>query len=103
MADSDHSQEPVMRRDSHTREIKGVVKERIFHFEDVIAEPAVLHSVDGVWKASCTTSLLLSLLFACVSFCHIWAVVPGVKSRLVESQCLGRIHSLVIHTSIGSL
>uniref|UniRef100_A0A3B4V8L7 Caveolin n=1 Tax=Seriola dumerili TaxID=41447 RepID=A0A3B4V8L7_SERDU len=91
------------------------------NFEDVIAEPVGVHSVDGVWKASYTTftvskyccyrcltailgiplSLIWGLLFACLSFCHIWAVVPCVKSCVIESQCLSRIYSLVIHTFIG--
>ncbi|XP_009981845.1 PREDICTED: caveolin-3-like, partial [Tauraco erythrolophus] len=32
------------------------------------------------------------------SFCHIWAVVPCIKSYLIEIQCVSRIYSLCIHT-----
>ncbi|KAG7234035.1 hypothetical protein INR49_005977 [Caranx melampygus] len=87
-------------------------------FEDVIAEPDGTHSLDGVWKLSYTTftvskywcyrilsaifgipvALLWGFLFACISFCHIWAVVPCIKSCLIESQCINRIYSLIIQT-----
>ncbi|XP_040891012.1 caveolin-3-like [Toxotes jaculatrix] len=79
------------------------------NFEDVIAEPAGLHSPNRVWKASYSTftvsmylcyccmtsilsvplSLIWGLLFACMSFCHIWTFVPCIK-------CLSRCHMLVI-------
>jgi len=87
-------------------------------FEDVIAEPDGTHSLDGVWKLSYTTftvskywcyrvlsavfgipvALLWGFLFACISFCHIWAVVPCIKSCLIESQCISQIYSLIIKT-----
>uniref|UniRef100_A0A8C7X118 Caveolin n=1 Tax=Oryzias sinensis TaxID=183150 RepID=A0A8C7X118_9TELE len=87
-------------------------------FEDVIAEPDGTHSLDGVWKLSYTTftvskywcyrilsaifgipvALLWGFLFACISFCHIWAVVPCIKSCLIESQCISRIYTLCIQT-----
>ncbi|XP_007888665.1 caveolin-3 [Callorhinchus milii] len=87
-------------------------------FEDVIAEPEGTYSLDGVWKVSFTTftvtkywcyrilsaifsiplSLLWGFYFACLSFCHIWAVVPCIKSYLIEIQCISRIFSLCIHT-----
>lgn len=113
-------------KDSHTKEIdlinrdpkqinEDVVK---VEFEDVIAEPDGTHSLDGVWKLSYTTftvskywcyrilsavfgipvALLWGFLFACISFCHIWAVVPCIKSCLIESQCISRIYSLCIKT-----
>ncbi|XP_075040237.1 caveolin-3 [Mixophyes fleayi] len=87
-------------------------------FEDVIAEPYGTHSFDGVWKASFTTftvtkfwcyrllsaligiplSVIWGVLFALISFCHIWAVVPCIKSYLIEIQCVGRTCSLCVHT-----
>ncbi|XP_075691576.1 caveolin-3-like [Rhinoderma darwinii] len=87
-------------------------------FEDVIAEPGSIHSFDGVWKASSTTftvtkywcyrvlsaifalplALLWGFLFACLSFCHIWAVVPCVKSYLMEIQCLGQFYAACVRT-----
>ncbi|KPP68723.1 caveolin-3-like [Scleropages formosus] len=126
MADQYHTNEEKILRDSHTKEIdlinrdpklinEDVVK---VDFEDVIAEPDGTHSLDGVWKASYTTftvskywcyrlltaifgipvSLLWGFLFACISFCHIWAVMPCIKSYLIEIQCLSRVYSLCIHT-----
>ncbi|XP_056131038.1 caveolin-3-like [Lampris incognitus] len=126
MADINHSLEKKIKMDIHTREIdltsrdpkrinEDVVK---VDFEDVIAEPDGTHSMDGVWKLSYTTftvskywcyrilsailgipvSLLWGFLFACLSFCHIWAVMPCIKSCVIESQCLSRIYSLTVRT-----
>lgn len=87
-------------------------------FEDVIAEPVGTYSFDGVWKTSYTTftvskywcyrllsailgiplAVVWGFLFALISFCHIWAVVPCIKSYLIEIQCVSRIYSLCIHT-----
>ncbi|XP_072287366.1 caveolin-3-like [Pyxicephalus adspersus] len=87
-------------------------------FEDVIAEPDSIHSFDGVWKASGTTftvtkywcyrvlsailglplALIWGFLFACLSFCHIWAVVPCVKSYLIEVHCLGQFYAVCVRT-----
>ncbi|KAK6319283.1 hypothetical protein J4Q44_G00104940 [Coregonus suidteri] len=113
-------------KDSHTKEIDLINRDPKFinedvikvEFEDVIAEPDGTHSLDGVWKLSYTTftvskywcyrilsaifgipvALLWGFLFACISFCHIWAVVPCIKSCLIESQCISRIYSLCIQT-----
>ncbi|XP_019736993.1 caveolin-3 [Hippocampus comes] len=119
------NEEKIM-KDSNTKEIdlinrdpkqinEDVVK---VEFEDVIAEPDGTHSLDGVWKLSYTTftvskywcyrilsaifgipvALLWGFLFALISFCHIWAVMPCIKSCLIESQCVSRIYLLCIQT-----
>lgn len=87
-------------------------------FEDVIAEPEGTYSLDGVWKTSFTVftvskywcyrilsaifgiplSLIWGFYFACLSFCHIWAIMPCIKSYLIEIQCINRIFSICIHT-----
>ncbi|XP_062924451.1 caveolin-3 [Mobula hypostoma] len=87
-------------------------------FEDVIAEPEGTYSLDSVWKTSSTVftvskywcyriisamfgvplSLIWGFYFACLSFCHIWAIVPCIKSYLIETQCINRVFSLCIHT-----
>lgn len=43
------------------------------------------------------------LAFACISFCHIWAVVPCIKSYLIEIQCISHIYSLCIRTFCNPL
>ncbi|NXO39292.1 CAV3 protein, partial [Locustella ochotensis] len=119
-------EERIIIKDLHTKEIDLVnrdpkhINEDVVKvdFEDVIAEPVGTYSFDGVWKASYTTftvskywcyrllSALLGVplavvwgfLFALISFCHIWAVVPCIKSYLIEIQCVSRIYSLCIHT-----
>uniref|UniRef100_A0A8B9IG42 Caveolin n=1 Tax=Anser cygnoides TaxID=8845 RepID=A0A8B9IG42_ANSCY len=113
-------------RDVHTKEIDlvnrdpkhlndDVVK---IDFEDVIAEPEGTHSFDGIWKASFTTftvtkywfyrllsaifgipmALIWGIYFAILSFLHIWAVVPCIRSYLIEIQCISRVYSICIHT-----
>ncbi|KAE8615900.1 hypothetical protein XENTR_v10008657 [Xenopus tropicalis] len=113
-------------RDVHTKEIDlvnrdpkhlndDVVK---IDFEDVIAEPDGTHSFDGIWKASFTTftvtkywfyrllttifgiplALIWGIYFAILSFLHIWAVVPFMRSYLIEIQCISRVYSIGIHT-----
>ncbi|XP_028669251.1 caveolin-3-like [Erpetoichthys calabaricus] len=87
-------------------------------FEDVIAEPDGTHSFDGVWKVSSTVfttskywcyrvlsaicgvplALIWGFFFACISFCHIWAIVPCIKSYLLEVQCISNIFTLCVQT-----
>ncbi|XP_074501551.1 caveolin-3-like [Sebastes fasciatus] len=93
------------------------------NFEDVIGEPAGVHSLDDVWKASHATftstksccyatltailgvpiSLICGFHFACLSFWHIWAVMPCVKSCLIALQCVSQIYLFIIRTILGPL
>ncbi|CAM4576181.1 caveolin-3 [Lepidochelys kempii] len=119
-------EERIIIKDQHTKEIDLVnrdpkhINEDVIKvdFEDVIAEPAGTYSFDGVWKTSYTTftvskywcyrllsvvlgiplAVIWGFLFALISFCHIWAVVPCIKSYVIEIQCFSRIYSLCIHT-----
>ncbi|XP_065278932.1 caveolin-1 isoform X1 [Emys orbicularis] len=112
--------------DVHTKEIDLVSRDpkRLnddvvkIDFEDVIAEPDGTHSFDGIWKASFTTftvtkywfyrllsaifgiplALIWGIYFAILSFLHIWAVVPCIRSYLIEIQCISRVYSICIHT-----
>lgn len=47
--------------------------------------------------------ILSVILFACLSFCHIWAVVPCITSCLIEGQCVSQIYLLIIHTFFEQL
>uniref|UniRef100_A0A3Q3X4L4 Caveolin n=1 Tax=Mola mola TaxID=94237 RepID=A0A3Q3X4L4_MOLML len=123
--------EPLIQRDRHAGEIdldnrdpkqinEDVAK---VDFEDVIAEPDGIRSVDKVWKASHKTytvsnyccyrslsaifgvplSLVWGLLFACLSFWHIWAIVPCIKSCQIEFRCLCQPYLLLIKTVINPI
>ncbi|XP_051831766.1 caveolin-3 [Antechinus flavipes] len=126
MAEEQMDLETRIIQDIHSKEIDLVnrdpkhINEDVVKvdFEDVIAEPEGTYSFDGVWKVSYTTftvskywcyrlistllgvplALLWGFIFACISFCHIWAVVPCIKSCLIEMQCVSRIYSLCVHT-----
>lgn len=98
--------------------VSGILVSVQLDFEDVIAEPAGTYSFDGVWKASFTTftvtkywfyrlltallgiplALIWGLFFGILSFVHIWAVVPCVKSYLIEIHCISQIYSIWVHT-----
>ncbi|XP_073688146.1 caveolin-1 [Garra rufa] len=123
--DNDSINEKTL-QDVHTKEIDLVNRDPKHlnddvvkvDFEDVIAEPAGTYSFDGVWKASFTTftvtkywcyrlltalvgiplALVWGIFFAILSFIHIWAVVPCVKSYLIEIHCVSRVYSICVHT-----
>uniref|UniRef100_A0A3Q1H9Y0 Caveolin n=1 Tax=Anabas testudineus TaxID=64144 RepID=A0A3Q1H9Y0_ANATE len=85
-------------------------------FEDVIAEPAGT-TASTVWKPShhfhrhqvlvlpaadalvgIPLALIWGIFFAILSFLHIWAVVPCLKSYLIEIHCISRVYSICVHT-----
>ncbi|XP_007892775.1 caveolin-1 [Callorhinchus milii] len=92
-------------------------------FEDVIAEPEGTYSFDGVWKASFTTftvskywcyrllsailgiplAIIWGIYFAILTFIHIWAVMPCIKSYMIEIQFISRVYSICIHTFFDPL
>ena len=92
-------------------------------FEDVIAEPAGIHSLDVVWEASYVTftgtkyccyrtltavlgvplAMIWGFAFACLSFWHIWAVVPFIKSFQIELQCVRQLYSLALRFFIDPM
>ncbi|XP_076124585.1 caveolin-3-like [Alosa pseudoharengus] len=101
------------------RDPKGLNEEAVrVDFEDVIAEPDGTRSLDGVWKASYSAftvskywcyrllsallgvplALLWGVLFATLSFGHVWLVGPCAHSCLVEWQCLGRVYGHGVRT-----
>lgn len=43
-------------------------------------------------------ALIWGIYFAILSFLHIWAVVPCIRSYLIEIQCISRVYSICIHT-----
>lgn len=117
--------------DVHTREIDLVQRDprdlnrdvvRV-EFEDVIAEPDSAHSFDGVWKASFTAftvskywsyriltalvgvplALAWGVVFALLTFLHIWAVVPFVRSFLIEIQAVSRVYGVCVRAFLDPL
>ncbi|KAF7707715.1 caveolin-1 [Silurus meridionalis] len=128
--DSDSIREKTL-QDLHTKEIDLVnrdprhLNDHVLKvdFEDVIAEPGGIYSFDGVWKASFTTftvtkywfyrlltalvgiplALIWGIFFAILSFLHIWAVVPCLKSYLIEIHCFSQVYSICIHTLFDPL
>ncbi|XP_012680322.3 caveolin-3-like [Clupea harengus] len=120
------TEERILPADRHTREInlvnrdpKSLNEDAVrLDFDDVIAEPDGTHSLDGVWKTSYTAftiskywcyrllsallgvplALLWGVLFAVLSFCHVWVVGPCIRSCLLESQCLGQVYGHGVRT-----
>ncbi|XP_033118625.1 caveolin-3-like isoform X2 [Anneissia japonica] len=87
-------------------------------FEEVFAEPNGMHSFDMVWEYSFLTfsssklwcykiitafcslpfSLCWGIQFACLTFCHIWYVMPCLKMWNIILDWVGKIWSNCIRT-----
>ncbi|XP_029814126.1 caveolin-3 [Manacus vitellinus] len=114
-------EERIIIKDQHTKEIDLVNRDPKHINEDVVKvglSPTGLESGTGTGIESFGThtyspawthrllsavlgiplAIVWGFLFALISFCHIWAVVPCIKSYLIEIQCVSRIYSLCIHT-----
>ncbi|XP_053361295.1 caveolin-2 [Clarias gariepinus] len=101
--------------DRDPRDINAHVK---VNFEDVIAEPSSVHSLDSVWIGShalfelikfvfyriLTTllaipmALMAGLVFAILSCVHIWAVMPLIHSCMMTLSCGQVIWSGLVDT-----
>ncbi|XP_026853227.2 caveolin-2-like [Electrophorus electricus] len=103
------------------RDPKGINKHLKVSFEEVIAEPASVHSFDRVWLWSHVHfevsrlwfyrlfSLLLAvpvalgkgLLFALLSYLHIWLIMPSVQLLLINMHWMRVAWSSVLDLLIA--
>ncbi|XP_022087739.1 caveolin-3-like isoform X2 [Acanthaster planci] len=87
-------------------------------FEEVLAEPEGMHSFDRVWRFSFVTfttvkswsyrfctllcgvpfAICWGVYFACLTFLHIWYVVPCIKSCLIVLHWASKLWTLCIRT-----
>ncbi|XP_072539209.1 caveolin-2-like [Salminus brasiliensis] len=90
-------------------------------FEDVIAEPASVHSLDKVWLWShalfevsrlwfyrlislllaVPVALLLGVLFAFLSCLHIWLIMPSVQLLLINMHWVKVVWASVLDLTIS--
>jgi len=100
------------------RDEKHVNEHINIQFEDVLAEPDGGHSFEGVWRmayvvftgtkfwlyrllaALCALpcALCWGINFACLSFCHIWAITPFLRVFDLFFYFIKRIWSAIVHT-----
>jgi len=86
-------------------------------FEDVLAEPAGIHSPACVWSNSykcfeCCKSLCYTIMTVCcgiciaaewgcefaeIAFCHIWYVTPCFKVCELNCGCLQKLYGMLVH------
>ncbi|XP_038048591.1 caveolin-3-like [Patiria miniata] len=110
--------ETVEQLDMRDRDPTDMNKHVRVWFEDVLAEPDGMHSFDRVWRYSfitftfvkswsyriCTLlcgipfSVCWGVYFACLTFLHIWYVVPCIKSCLIVLHWASKLWTLLIRT-----
>jgi len=93
------------------------------HFEEVLAEPDGIHSIDCLWRngymcfnggksccykfMSTICGLCLALcwgcVFACVAFEHIWCITPCVKCFDLNCDCARRFWKSIVDCCCGPL
>jgi len=91
-------------------------------FEDVIAEPAGVHSLDCIWKLSymlfeggkncqyqlstilCGPMMALDLgcQFGYMAYLHIWTLTPALRLISIECGLLQKIWSLFVNCCCGA-
>ncbi|KAG9277109.1 caveolin-2-like [Astyanax mexicanus] len=103
------------------RDPRGVNKCLKVNFEDVIAEPASVRSLDKVWLWShalfevsrlwiyrlislllaVPVALLLGMLFALLSCLHIWLIMPSVQLLLINMHWVKVVWASVLDLTIS--
>ncbi|XP_062328952.1 caveolin-2-like [Osmerus eperlanus] len=106
-----------------SRDPKGVNKCLKVRFEDVIAEPPSVRSFDKVWLGSHAlfevsrlwfyrlislvlagpVSLVAGILFALLSFIHIWLILPCVQVFLIHMHWVQTVWASLLNIAIGPL
>jgi len=92
-------------------------------FEDVLAEPDSIHSMDCVWRTSyrcfngcknccykCLSAIFGSCLamcwgihFACISFNHIWCLTPYLRSLAINCSFCQRCWGTVLQCFLAPI
>ncbi|XP_029989146.1 caveolin-3-like [Sphaeramia orbicularis] len=124
MDDENQNQEQnPLRGDPNSRDPKQINKDIQVDFEDVIAEPDGIYSVDEVWKASYFTftgsknccyrfltmmfgvpcSLMWGCIYACTSFNQIWCITPCVRFSKSGCKAMRQCFSLAFETAFDAL
>ncbi|XP_071800297.1 caveolin-1-like [Asterias amurensis] len=108
----------VEQLDLHDRDPTDMNKHVRIWFEEVLAEPEGMHSFDRVWRASFVTfttvkfwcyrfctllcgvpfALCFGVYFACLTFLHVWYVVPCIKSCLIVLHWAGKMWTICVRT-----
>ncbi|XP_026774814.2 caveolin-2-like [Pangasianodon hypophthalmus] len=116
--DSTHKGMKVLIKD---RDPKGMNDFLKVAFEDVIAEPASVHSFDKVWLWSnalfevsrlclyrfislllaVPVALLAGLLFSILTFLHIWFIVPTMQLLLMNMHWVKVVWASVLDLTIS--
>uniref|UniRef100_UPI00398E5B2F caveolin-2 n=1 Tax=Pristiophorus japonicus TaxID=55135 RepID=UPI00398E5B2F len=95
---------PPGEKEHHQRDPRGLNTHVKVSFEDVIAEPAATQTFDGVWICSHASfeiskfvlykvltlflaiplAFIIGILFAIISYIHIWFLMPIVKTFMMS-------------------
>ncbi|XP_067855649.1 caveolin-2 [Heptranchias perlo] len=114
---------PPKGKEHHNRDPKGMNTHVKVSFEDVIAEPAATQSFDAIWICSHASfeiskfvlykvltlifaiplSFIIGILFAIISYIHIWFLMPIVKSFLMSLPSIKAIWRSIMDLFISPL
>ncbi|KAK7916564.1 hypothetical protein WMY93_012325 [Mugilogobius chulae] len=110
ISDFNHNEEQKLRKDSRTKEIDLVNRDPNQINQDAVKVSYTTFTLSkyGCYRLLTTLlglplSLLWGLLFALLSFIHIWLVMPCVKSILILLQCIGQMYTMGVRLFCGPL
>ncbi|XP_069759976.1 caveolin-2 [Narcine bancroftii] len=119
----EEEEEAPEEREHHRRDPRGINDHIKVSFEDVIAEPAETHSFDGIWICShamfevskfvlykvltlflaIPLAFIIGILFAVISYVHIWLLMPIVKTFMIFLPSCKIIWKITMDTFISPL
>ncbi|XP_072123702.1 caveolin-2 isoform X1 [Mobula birostris] len=110
-------------REHHRRDPGGINTHIKVSFEDVIAEPVATQSFDGIWICSHASfeiskfvlykvltlflaiplAFIIGILFAIISYIHIWFLMPIVKTFMMILPSIQTIWKGAVDTFVSPL
>ncbi|XP_078424172.1 caveolin-2-like [Cetorhinus maximus] len=120
---SHREETPPEETEHHKRDPHGINTHVKVSFEDVLAEPAGTQSFDGIWICSHVSfefskfllykvftlilaiplAFIIGILFAVLSYIHIWFLMPIVKSFLMMLPSVKIIWKTIMDNFISPL
>ncbi|XP_051886703.1 caveolin-2 [Pristis pectinata] len=116
-------EEQPEQREHHRRDPGGINTHIKVSFEDVIAEPVATQSFDGIWICSHASfeiskfvlykvltlflaiplAFIIGILFAVISYVHIWFLMPIVKTFMMILPSIKVIWKSIMDTFVSPL
>ena len=108
--------------DMEQRDPRNINEHVKVRFDEVLAEPEGVRSIDCVWRNAatcfnCTLGCCYKLLttlcglpmafcwgceFACLAFCHVWYYTPCIKAYTINLTAFRQLLRLIYETTVGA-